>query len=108
MALNVWLSMIKKIDDENLFMQMPKIPDYSSLQQLDEDWMIILAQIVLHKRATIEKLACILSMEQSEILQHINSMLMCGLIRERNSELYIVNSYLNNAISEILSINEFI
>ncbi len=108
MALNIWLCMIKKIEDDDLFMQMPKIPDYSSFQQLDEDWMIILAQIVLHKRATIEKLACILGMVQSEIQPHISSMLMCGLIVERNSELYIINSYLNNAISEILTMNELI
>ena len=108
MALNVWLSMIKKIDGEDLFMQMPKIPDYSSLQQLDEDWMIILAQIVLHKRVTVEKLSFVLGLEQSEILPHINSMLMCGLIVERNSELYIINSYLNKAISEILTKNELI
>jgi len=107
-ALNVWLSMISRISEDDLVMKMPQFPDYSCLQQMDEDWMIILAQIVLHKRVSIDKLTCILGITSAEVQQNINSMIMCGLIIERNSDLFIINSYLNNGISEVLSKNELI
>lgn len=107
-ALNIWLSMITRYADENIIIKMPQIPDFNAIELLDEDWKILLAQMILHKRATVEKLAGILGIPVSDVQKQIQAMLMCGIIVERNTDLFIVNSYLNNAICEVLSKNDLI
>lgn len=89
-------------------MEKPAIHDFGFLTELNDDWMIILAQIVLHKRGTADKLGKVLGMEQVEITHYFNSMLMAGVLVERNTDLFIIDAYLHNEICEVLALNELI
>jgi amino acid transporter len=108
LAENIWLSMITHYSNEKLYMKSPVLPDFNVVEELPDDWLVILAQIVLHKRVTKEKLLKILEMELSELENILNAMLMCGIICEKTANLYVVNSCLQKALCETLERNELI
>lgn len=108
LAMITWLSMINDYNEDNLEMRSPKIVDSSCLDKLDEDWMIILAQIVLHKRITLEKLEQILGQTDLDIRKNIDTMVMSGMIAERNPGVFVINNYIFNVVCEVLENNGFI
>ena len=107
-AENIWLSMVNNYSNEILTMKSPVLPDFNVLEELPDDWMIILAQIVLHKRITKERLVKILGPDLTELENIMDAMIMSGLIQEKSTNLFMVNSCLQQALYDVLERNELI
>ncbi len=108
LAVTIWLGMISDYSNEILSMKSPVIPDFNVMEEFPDDWLIILTQIVLHKRVTKEKLLKILELELPVIENILNAMLMSGVVIEKTANLYMVNSCLQSALCEVLERNELI
>ena len=89
-------------------MKSPALTDFNVLEEIPDDWMIILAQMVLHVRLTKEKLLKILDMEMPVLENILNAMLLSGIIHENTLNLYTINGYLQKALCEVLERNELI
>ena len=107
-ALNVWISSISRITNQTLYLELPKPPDLAPLQQLEADWMVMLAQMILHKRLSMEKLVRIFSTSEEDVQYKMNILKRSGLVTERNPGLYVVNPYIEPFITEELKERELI
>lgn len=107
-ALNAWISSIASISGDRLQIRKPHLPDLSPLRQLDTDWLILLAQLVLHKRLGKDRLKRIFDIDDPDADLPLAAMLRSRLIVERNPDLFIVNPYVEPFITEELKYREFI
>jgi hypothetical protein len=92
-ALNRWLTNIQKISGEVIHIASPRIPKMEVLENLDDDWQVILIQLIIHKRLSIEKLTKILDMEILEVEEMVTSLKRTGLIVEKSNLIYMINIY---------------
>jgi hypothetical protein len=93
-ALKAWLGNIIKVSQKKVFIRYPRIPNTSVLAELDKDWEIVLVQLILHKRLTMERIKRIFFMDENKAKEIISSLLRTGLIEEKRENLYIVNQYI--------------
>ena len=101
-ALKAWLGNIVNVSEEKIYIKQPQLPDIEVLKELDEEWKIILIQLILHKRMTFERINKIFFMDELKSKGTINSMLRAGLIEEKRDKLYIVNSFIESHIIKVL------
>ncbi|HNS17891.1 MAG TPA: hypothetical protein PKH94_01985 [Bacteroidales bacterium] len=94
MALKAWLANITGVFGQRIHIRPPRLPDMSRLSQLDEDWKLVLINMILQKRMDCDKMARIFHMDSVRAKDIIISMERVGLIEERNENLYNVNTYL--------------
>jgi len=94
-ALNSWLAHITKVSEKGLLIEKPDTPPLSGLQELNEEWTMLLTQFVFHKRLTVEKIIRIISWDQMEIEKLLLALLRCGIIEERSTGVYHVNPYVH-------------
>ncbi len=92
-ALNQWLTNINKFSGEVIHINHPKNNEPEILENLDDDWRVILIQIIIHKRLLIEKLAKVLNQNQLDLEETIAAIKRTGLIEERSSRVYMINIY---------------
>ena len=89
-ALRLWLRQIKEVKGDMLYLQMPeesKLPGISNT-----DWLVLLAQFVLHKRLTIAALLRIFEGESEEQIQdRFYPLLQLGLIRIVSKYVYEIS-----------------
>ncbi|HUW93216.1 MAG TPA: hypothetical protein VMV74_08635 [Bacteroidales bacterium] len=93
-ALKAWLANINKVSEKKIFIRVPEPPDTKILDDLDEDWKVVIIQLILHKRLTLERITKIFFSDDARTSEVIGSMLRAGLIEEKRENLYIVNNYL--------------
>ncbi len=93
-ALIAWLGNIVSVSEKRISIRSPYLPDTKILAELDEDWKIVLIQLILHKRLTFERINKIFFLEETRSQEMVNSMLRAGLIEERREHLYIVNEFI--------------
>ncbi len=93
-ALNGWLSNIKKVVGNSLLIGKPEYPSISILKELDENWTMLLVQFVLHKRLTKEKIMRITGWNDTDTISQLLAMLRSGIIIERTTSVYIVDPFM--------------
>jgi hypothetical protein len=98
-ALNAWISSIQQISNQTLFIAPPKMPDLSPLDELDPNWTVVLAQLILHKRLSKDKMKRIFNMDENEISIRMTALRRSALVVERNPDLFIVNPYIEPFIT---------
>ena len=93
-ALQAWLSNIIKVSGDKIHIRLPNVPDASILEELEEDWKVLLVQVILNKRLTMEKIERIFMDDKDRANESVRSLVRSGLITERLDNLYVVNSYI--------------
>jgi amino acid transporter len=107
-ALNTWLSNIKQYKNEQIFMVYPKTPDTDVINDLEEDLLIVLQQIALHKRMTIQKLGRVLADADEEIARTIRPLRLNGLLQEKTEGVYVINPYVEPHVVRMLKQRELL
>jgi len=92
-SLKAWMGNITKATKENIYIRPPHLPDTRVLAEMDEDWKIILVQLILHKWLTFDRIKKVFHSDDAQTKYVISSLLRVGLIRQINEEIYLVNSY---------------
>ncbi len=101
-ALNVWLSCIIRVNDRVLEIRKPDVVSTRLLGSLDPDWLIFLAQFVIHKRLTIVKAERITGMKTENVQRTIRRMTTVGLLHERSAGVYTINPYIDRLVLKLL------
>jgi hypothetical protein len=89
-ALHAWLSNIADVKEDTIYIRIPQSPDASVLDNLNPRWYLILIQLMLHKRANLQKLARICRLNTHEIKETIDILNRSGIISEKNPGVYEV------------------
>lgn len=93
-TLNVWLSNITKVVGKTIHIKLPVMPNVSHLNSVsDELWMVIL-QIALHRRCSIDRLARVLRQNESKTKDLLKNMQRSGLVEERFPGIFAINALL--------------
>lgn len=93
-ALKAWLSNIVSVSGNRIFIKTPRLPDIRVLTEMDEDWKLVLIQMILHKRLSFKKMTQLFLSDDLHARSVVGSMSRAGLIEERNENLFIVNTFL--------------
>jgi predicted transcriptional regulator len=80
----------------------PQVPQKELLQNLQPDWFALLHEFVLHKRLTIDKIATILSCDNAQARSQVLALLRSGIIVEKASGIYHINTYVNPYLIEAM------
>jgi hypothetical protein len=92
-ALNRWLTNIEKFSGEVLTINAPRFPKMDFMDNMADDWKVILIQLILHKRLMLEKLIEILHIDATEVTETFSAIQRAGLIVEKSSQVYMINIY---------------
>lgn len=90
-ALHLWLGHLKGVTDDTIKFRTPK---FSTLPFIAEnDWYVAMAQIMLHKQMTTNKLARILYMELAETKMLLSNLKRSGLIDDMMGATFRISTY---------------
>jgi hypothetical protein len=92
-ALNRWLTNIERFSGDVISIAYPKIPKREVFENLDDDWQVILLQLIVHKRLSLERLTKILNQDPNTVAETFTALRRTGLIVEKSSQVYIINIY---------------
>jgi len=118
-AMQAWISNITAIDNHTITIRYPRIPDLSDLEMMDDDLFILIIQIILHKKITIEKLYRIYLLEESnseteskgnkkiKLVKGIEILKRSGII-DSNDDIFSINTNLYPHIINLLIDKEMI
>lgn len=92
-AMNAWLNSIIKVEEDRLMVRPPRQPDIEVLELLPAGWNVILLQLVLHKRMSVEKLLRVFKNDYPGLAMELTSLVRAGLAVKRPDGCYILNPY---------------
>jgi hypothetical protein len=101
-ALNAWLANIRKVEGDHLTVEKPENPSLSGLKSLQEDWLMLLGQFVIHKRLDVGKIIRIAGWNKQVVDEMILAMLRTGIIMEKVSGLYMIDPYIHPFVIRVL------
>ncbi|MDX1372555.1 MAG: hypothetical protein R3321_08790, partial [Nitrososphaeraceae archaeon] len=107
-ALNTWLNHIINVDENVITITSPVEPDISMLEKLDIEWLVYLAQIILHRRLSIKSLTKLMMNDEEHNLKVVASLLRAGLIVEKIEKIYGINTFIEPYITKILEKKELL
>ncbi len=87
-AINMWKANIIKADSSNLTIQKPEVPTMDLLDNIDPDWLVIIALFIQHKIISLEKLSRIAGMPPEEALGLMNKLLNAGLVTQKETNTF--------------------
>ncbi len=93
-AMNAWIKNITKVNIKDIFITRPESPNLEKLDNLDKEWLIIIALFIQHKNITSEKLSRIMDLSTDETTILLENLLNAGIIDERENEIFKLNKYL--------------
>lgn len=101
-ALQAWITSMNEIgEDGEIKMKLLKNPPVDCLNDLDADKTIILAQILLHRSLSMERLKRIIKMEEKKVNSEINLLKRAGIVEEATG-LLTINRYVLPHLREAL------
>ena len=101
-ALNAWIANITKVDSNTVTIKHPTVPDISALQNIDDDWLIYISQIMLHRRVSIGTLRRLMKVSDEKCAEVIKTLLRAGIILEKSAEIYGINFFLEPYLTRLL------
>ncbi len=97
-----WLANIEKVTAGTIYIGVPKNIDIQPIENLDEDSLVVLVQLALHKRMPYGKLEKILGIESHFTQEIVNSLIRTGLIEERPDGLLLINPYVEPLVRKVI------
>ncbi|MBL6448527.1 amino acid permease [Fulvivirga sp. 29W222] len=107
-ALNGWLAHIKKHHAHSLIIDKPDAPSTTCIKELNEDWVMLLTQFILHKRLTEAKMARVSGWTAPEVKSQLLAMLRAGIVQEKASGIYHINPFMHPFVIRALKEREVI
>ena len=101
-ALNAWVANIIKVESNIVEIKQPVIPNTTPLHFLDDDWLIYISQIMLHRRISFETLKRLMKVSDEKCKDVVMSLLRCGIILEKSTDIYGINFFLEPYLTKLL------
>ncbi len=101
-TLNTWLSNITQYKNEQLFIRYPQIPDTEMLTSIDNEALMMLQQIALHKRMDIAKLERVFTTNGHLIDDTLRPLRLNGLVSEKSDGVYVINPFVEPLVVKML------
>ncbi len=93
-ALNGWLANVNRAIGNDLIIKKPEYPSTTVLEELNEDWCMVLTLFVLHKRLTEDKIERISGWNGGQVKSMVQAMVRSGIVLEKAPGIYHVDPYL--------------
>lgn len=100
-AINIWKANIIKASTASIHLRKPVAPITTLLQQIDPDWLVVIALYIQHKTMTIEKLVRITDLSHTEITNLTEGMRNAGIITEKAQNTYALGRNIEPYFTEI-------
>lgn len=101
-AMNAWIGNIVKVDKQDVFITKPKQPNYDVLNNINSDWLIVIALFIQHKNITANKLARIMGVSEIEAEDLIYNLSNARILESRNTEVYSLERYLEPFLVKVI------
>jgi amino acid transporter len=101
-ALNTWIANIIKVDSNTVTIKHPVVPDSGALNNLDDEWLIFIAQIMLHRRISIETLKRLMKVSDEKCIDIIKTLFRSGIIIKKSEDIYGINFFLEPYLTRLL------
>ncbi len=101
-ALNTWIANITKVDSNTVTIKHPVVPDAGSLNNLDDEWLIFISQIMIHRRISFETLKRIMKVSDEKCVDVVKALLRAGIIMEKSTNIYGINFFLEPYLTRLL------
>jgi amino acid transporter len=108
LCLQTWITSIEKAEGNIIHIKTPERPDLTALNSLNSDILVFLAQFILHKRITPEKMERIMLMPTEEVKENLRLLKLAAIITEPAQGVFILNPALHLFIREKLIEKELI
>ena len=92
-ALHGWINSIKKVEQNNLHIGFPIIPDQSVLDLFSDKWILLLIQLVLHRRLSMDRLKNLMLDDFPDIEKMVSRMKAAGILIEYSKDVVEINPY---------------
>ncbi|MEQ8685427.1 MAG: amino acid permease [Imperialibacter sp.] len=93
-ALNGWLANIMAVTSDEIRISTPAKISVSFLKDLDDEWLMLLNQFILHKRLDNEKVARITGWDSAHIKSLLLSLIRSGVVVEKATGVYMIDPYI--------------
>ncbi|MCW8803641.1 MAG: amino acid permease, partial [Ignavibacteriaceae bacterium] len=93
-ALNTWIANITKVDSNTIMIKHPVVPDTGLLNKLDDEWLIFISQIMLHRRISFKTLKRLMKVSDEKCDDVVKALLRSGIILEKSTDIYGINFFL--------------
>ena len=107
-TLNVWMSNIWQYKNEQLYIRYPINLDTDILNELDEDAIVLLQQIELHKRMNSKKIERVFGFNEQSLDENLRPLRLNGLVTEKSEGVYIINPYAEPQVVKVLKQKELL
>ena len=101
-ALNTWIANITKVESSTITIKHPVVQDTSALNNLDDDWLIYISQIILHRRISFETLKRLMKVSDERCEDVVKALLRFGIILEKSHGIYGINFFLEPYLTKLL------
>lgn len=92
-AINMWLSNITAVKENEIIITKPKKPNLSSFDIIDHDNIVILLQFLFHRRLSLTRLENLMNMPKSEISKKLEFLVSCKLLLSMSDNVYLLNTF---------------
>jgi amino acid transporter len=96
-----WLGNIEKVSAGNIYIKQPKNIDLQPIENLDDNSMVVLVQLALHKRIPFGRLEKVLGIESNITEEIVNSLIRTGVIEERPERVLLINPYIEPYVRKV-------
>lgn len=101
-ALNAWVANIIKVESNTVTIKQPAIPNTSALNSLDDEWLIFISQIMLHRRLSFQTLKRLMKVSDEKCVDVVKALLRAGIILEKSTDIYGINFFLEPYLTKLL------
>lgn len=101
-AMQLWLTNIVKIVGKTIHLKKPQMPNVEHLQGISDELLLLILQILMHRRCSLQRLAKVLRQPEHETFVLIKNMERSGILEERFPEVWAVNHLLEPFIVDII------
>lgn len=92
-ALHGWINSIKKVEANSVHIDFPIIPDQSILELFSDRWILLIIQLVIHRRLSIERLHNMMLNDFPDIDKIISRMKSAAVLTEHSKDVIEINPY---------------
>lgn len=100
-VLSAWLRNIKSVNNQTIIISHPDLPNTDCLNNLDKDWLVVIALFIQHKNMNAEKLSRIMTMSTNDASVYITRFLNAGILTLREDNIFTLNMYLEPSVVKV-------
>jgi amino acid transporter/GTPase SAR1 family protein len=100
-AMNAWLAHISKVEQQQIFIRKPELPNIDVLMKMEADWLIIIALFIQHKIMDAGKLGRVMMQSTEEASIVIRHMQYSGILVQKEKDMYTLNKYMEPFLVQV-------